>query len=89
MEDKARNVVISIGFIVILLILFLANILKQDQVISITERRKLEQFPEITLKKTIDGEVSKSIEKYAVDQFIVRDTFRGIKSFFSINILSQ
>ena len=89
MKDKARNVVITIGFIVIFMILFLANILKQDQEISITERRKLAQFPEITLKKVINGEVSKGIEKYTVDQFVVRDTFRAIKSFFSINILRQ
>ncbi len=89
MKDKARNVVITIGFIVIFMILFLANILKQDQEISITERRKLAQFPEITLKKVINGEASKGIEKYTVDQFVVRDTFRAIKSFFSINILRQ
>ena len=69
--------------------LFLANIVKQDQAISITERRQLVQFPEITLKTVISGEVSKKIEDYTVDQFVIRDTFRGVKSFFSRNILRQ
>lgn len=89
MEDKTRNVVITIGFIVILMLLFLANIVKQDQAISIIERRKLAQFPEITLKTLINGELSKKIEDYTVDQFVIRDTFRGVKSFFSRNILRQ
>ena len=47
------------------------------------------QFPEITLKTVISGEVSKKIEDYTVDQFVIRDTFRGVKSFFSRNILRQ
>lgn len=89
MEDKTRNVAITVGFALILMILFLANIVKQDQEISITERRKLAQFPEITLKKVINGEVSKKLDDYTVDQFVIRDVFRGIKSFFSRNILRQ
>lgn len=89
MEDKLKNIVVTIGFAAILMILFFANILKQDQAISITEKRRLAQFPEITLKRITNGEVSNSIEKYTVDQFIARDTFRGVKSFFSINILRQ
>lgn len=89
MEDKTKNIVITIGFVAILTILFWANILKQNQEISITERRKLAQFPEITLKKLINGEVSNKIEKYTVDQFIGRDTFRSVKSFFSMNLLRQ
>ncbi len=89
MEDRTKNIVITIGFVAILTILFWANILKQNQEISITERRKLAQFPEITLKKLINGEVSNKIEKYTVDQFIGRDTFRSVKSFFSMNLLRQ
>ena len=88
-KDQTRHVVITIGFVAILMLFFLANIVKQDQVISITERRKLAQFPEITLKTLTNGEVSKKIEDYTVDQFVIRDTFRGVKSFFSRNILRQ
>lgn len=89
MEDKTRNIVITIGFIVVLMLLLLVNIVKQDEEISISERRKLAQFPEITYKKIINGEVSKKIEDYTIDQFVKRDVFRGVKLFFSRNILRQ
>lgn len=88
MENKSRNIINTVGFILILLIIFLANILKPNQEISIVERRKLAQFPEITFKKLINGDVSKQLDKYTVDQFILRDLFRKIKAFFSINILN-
>lgn len=89
MKDKDKNIIITIGFIAILLMILLTNIFKQDQEISITERRKLAQFPEITLKKIINGDVTKKIEEYTIDQFLARDTFREIKSFFNIHILRQ
>lgn len=89
MEDKTKNIVITIGFVAILTVLFWTNILKQNQEISIIERRKLAQFPKITLEKLMNGEVSSKIEKYTVDQFIGRDTFRSVKSFFSMNLLRQ
>ena len=89
MKDKSKNVVITIGFAIILGIILLANIIKQDEEVSITERRKLAQFPKITFRNIINGEATKKIEKYTIDQFVERDTFRGLKSFFSIEILRQ
>ena len=52
MKDK----IITIGFIVILLGTLLINIIIKDKKVSTTERRKLEQFPEITTQKIIKGE---------------------------------
>lgn len=89
MKNQTKDIIITIGFIITLAILLLTNIINKDQEISISEKRKLAQFPEITLKNIINGEVSKKIEKYTTDQFIARDTFRGIKTFFSIYILKQ
>lgn len=86
---KNKNIIITIGFITILIILLLVNIFKKDQEISITERRKLAQFPEITLEKIINGDVTEKIEEYAVDQFVARDNLREIKAFFNIHILRQ
>ena len=51
MQNKTKNIIITIGFIVILLVAFLANIVSEDIVISTTERRKLAQFPEIAISK--------------------------------------
>lgn len=89
MSDKVKNKVVAIGFVLVLVLFFLINILKNDEKISNTERRTLAQFPEITVKKVINGDTSDQFEKYVTDQFIGRDTFRSIKSFFNINIFNQ
>lgn len=89
MSDKTRNKVIVIDFVSILFIFFIANIVKKDEQISLTERRKLAQFPTITFKSIKSGKVSEDIDKYTVDQFIFRDSFRSIKSFWSKNLYRQ
>ncbi len=89
MKDKTKNILITIGFVTILICALFVNILKQDEEISITERRKLASFPKITLEKLINGEVTDSLEKYTTDQFILRDSFISLKSLFSTYILKQ
>ena len=89
MKDTKNNVIISIGFVMILIIVFIANIIKKDEKISISERRKLEQFPVITAKEIFNGNVSKKFEKYATDQFVKRDDLRKLKTFFNFEIYKQ
>lgn len=89
MQENKKNILISIGFVLILTIVFITNILIKDEVISISERRKLVQFPEITTKKILDGTVSKDFEEYAMDQFVGRDILRSIKALFSFKIYKQ
>ncbi len=89
MQEKTKNMIITIGFITILFSVFIINLFMEDKQISTSERRKLTQFPEVTMQKIANGEVTKNLEKYAVDQFVARDFFRGIKSFYSINIFRQ
>lgn len=89
MQDKTKNIIITIGFTILLISVMLSNIIKKDQQISIAERRKLAQFPEITLKNVISGKLMENWETYAVDQFIARDSLRAIKSFCSINVFKQ
>ena len=84
-----QNKIITIGFIAILSIIFLLNIVIKDKDISTTERRKLAQFPEITIGKILNGDVMDKWEKYVEDQFVQRDLFRGIKAFWSMNIFAQ
>lgn len=89
MENKVKDIIISIGFVAILIITLITNIFVKDKEISNTERRKLAQLPEITAEKIVNGEVMENWEEYAVDQFAGRDFFRSIKSFFSTEILKQ
>ena len=89
MQENRKNILISIGFVVILILVFIINILSKDKIISTSERRKLVQFPEITTKKVFDGTVSKDFEEYAMDQFVGRDLLRSIKSLFNFEIYRQ
>ena len=89
MQNKIKNKIIVIGFTTILAIGFLANLVIEDKDISTSERRKLAQFPEVTIKNVISGNVINKWEKYVEDQFVGRDVFRGIKSFWSMNIFAQ
>lgn len=89
MQDKTKNIIITIGFVVILILVFIVNILVEDKQISVTERRKLASFPKISISKLLKGETTSKFENYAVDQFISRDTFRRIKAFYSTNIYKQ
>ena len=89
MQNKIKNIIISIGFIAIIFIAFIANIIDKDKEISISERRKLAQFPTITISEILNGNVMDKWEKYVEDQFIAREIFRGIKSLWSTKIFAQ
>lgn len=89
MENRIKNVIITIGFVIILIVTFVINIIAKDKEISSSERRKLQQFPEITLDKISSGDTMDKLEKYSTDQFIARDTFRNIKALFNINVYGQ
>ena len=87
--ENIKDKVISIGFVVITAVVFIINIINKDARISVSERRKLTQVPQLTTEKIVNGEVSTQFENYAVDQFIARDFFRSIKANYSLNILNQ
>lgn len=88
MKNK-KNAIISIGFVTIIIVVFIVNLIKPDEKISISERRKLAQFPNITVKEIFNGNVFKDFEKYAIDQYIGRDLFRSIKILFNFEIYRQ
>lgn len=82
-----KNKILAITFTGFLIIMFLINILKSDVELSVSERRKLAQFPEISLDNLLNGKVMREFDKYVDDQFVARDEFRNIKSIFQYNIL--
>lgn len=89
MQNKIKNKIITLGFIITLVAICLINVISKDKTISITERRKLAQFPELTISKIANGDVMKKLEEYTIDQFVGRDFLRSIKSFFNTNIYKQ
>ncbi len=89
MQEKTKNNIITIGFVMILFTFFVANIIKKDEEISISERRKLTQFPTITIKNVLNGKVSEQLDKYTVDQFVFKNSLRNIKYFWNDYIFKQ
>lgn len=89
MKDKTKHIIITVGFIVIIFSTLIINLIKEDNYISKTEKRRLSQFPKITVNELMNGNFTDKLEKYSTDQFIARDIFRKIKSYFSIKILNQ
>ena len=85
MKDK----IISISFITFLFVIFLLNITRKDEEISTTERRKLQQLPELTVENVIDTSFQEDFDKYALDQFIFRDALRSIKANVNYNIFKK
>lgn len=71
--------------LVYVMILFVAGmmmlcILTPEQEVSASERRKLEQFPIITLNNVTSGKFMEQFEKYATDQFPGRELWRSMKA---------
>lgn len=56
---------------------------------SESERRKLAQFPDVSVKTVLNGKFMAEFEDYTLDQFPLRDTFRQVKALFHYNALGQ
>ena len=84
-----KDILIVVSFTILIIGTFILNIIVKDKEISISERRKLTQFPKINIDQIFSGSTTQSLEKYTVDQFVGRDFFRSIKQFVSFNILRQ
>ena len=76
MKDK----VLTISFISYLCLMLLFNVLMPDNLVSKTERRKLEQVPKITKTNILNKSFMEDFDSYTLDQFILRDYFRKIKA---------
>lgn len=57
--------------------------------ISESERRKLSQFPELTLESVSSGRFMEEFEEYAADQFPFREGFRRLKANIVMGVFGQ
>ena len=80
-----KNKIITFAFIIYILLFSILGIVLKDKEISFTERRKLQTFPKFTL----DSEYIEKIDKYLLDHFPIRDTFRSIKANYNYKILNK
>lgn len=89
MSDKVKNIFVTITFLIVIIIFLITNIVKEDTIISNTERRKLATFPKLSMETLINGDFSDGFENYTMDQFIYRDKFRQTKTFVELNLFGK
>lgn len=87
--SKIKNYII-IGLSVIFVSgFFFWSIFLPDLEISKTERRKLSNFPELTVESISSGKFMKDFETYTLDHFPLRDKFRTFKGFATFYGMGQ
>lgn len=89
MNDKIKDVVVTISFLLVVVSLLIANLIKEDTEVSLTERRKLQQFPKFSAEKLFNGRFLDQFEKYTMDQFIQREAFRSLKTKIEVDVLKK
>lgn len=62
-----KNKIITTTFLCLLGGLLLVNILSPSKNLSYSERRKLAQFPKVTVGRILNGGLMKDFDDYAVD----------------------
>ena len=73
-----------VGVIFVLLCVFVW--MKPDEKYSVSERRLLKQMPELSKETVLSGRFMSAFEEYSLDQFPVRDAFRGLKAMTSLTL---
>lgn len=81
MNKNIRNILTLCLCAAIVFVLFVWCILKPADAVSKSERRPLAQMPKISAQAISKGTFMTDFEKYAVDQFPLREKFRTLKAF--------
>ena len=87
--QKCSQIVSTVLFSAILGGFFLGHVLTQDEEYTLSERRRLAQFPELTASTLQSGVFMTNFEKYSLDHFPFRDTFRSLKALCAYNVFGQ
>lgn len=86
---KIKLISIILIFCLIIATSSLCLIFKEDDEISVWERRKLQQFPTLTWEKVINGSFNEDFVSYLSDQFPFRNELRRLKAQIHFNVFRQ
>ena len=81
MKKTIEYKVTAILFAVIIFGLTFFGVFLKDNEFSLSERRLLADFPEITVETIKNGNAMKDFSAYMADQFPLRDGFRSVKAY--------
>ncbi|MDO4567807.1 MAG: DHHW family protein [Clostridia bacterium] len=80
MQDRVKDIALTVVFALIIGVIAIANVIVPDSEISEAERRKLASFPQLSLESAFTSDFYISVDEYAADQFVLRDSFRALKA---------
>ena len=89
MEKRKIDMIYALLIGTIVLGISIVCWLKPADDISTTERRKLAQFPLLSIESVVDGSFMEKFETYTLDQFPMRDKFRSLKASVQKYVLGQ
>lgn len=89
MAKKTKHIVITFVMVAFFFGVSLFAWLKPADNFSLSERRKLSQFPELSFKTIVSGDFMGNFENYTLDQFPLRDKFRTLKALVVLNVFNQ
>ena len=89
MSEKAKRIYLVCLIAAVFFGLSLFAMLKPADEWSLSERRKLEQMPEVSIKTVLSGRFMEDFEDYSLDQFPLRDSFRRVKALTALKIMGQ
>ncbi len=80
MKHSLRDRISVILLAAFLCILAVWGVVRTPDATSKSERRKLAQFPKLTLSTVLDTSAMEDLESYSLDQFPLRESFRTLNS---------
>lgn len=89
MNSRTKNITVALLLGVWIFGLSLWGILSPDGKVSLTERRNLAQMPKFSRETVYAGSFASDFEKYAADQFPLRDGFRRLKAIGEYYVFRQ
>lgn len=89
MTEKRREIAVLVLTGALLFGLAAWNVLKPADAVSASERRALEQMPELSLRAVLNGSYMTDFESASQDQFPLRDGFRRLKAWTLRGALGQ
>lgn len=89
MNDRIKDIVVTISFLFVIIVILIANLIKADTEISLTERRRLQEFPKFSINELLTGNFFEKFEKYSMDQFVRREALRSLKTNIEMKVLKK
>ncbi|MBR5314006.1 MAG: hypothetical protein IKU45_01175, partial [Clostridia bacterium] len=89
MKNRKMNVIQTVLFAVLILGIALCCWLKPSKEFSESERRNLDQLPDISFSSLTSGAFMSGFEDYTLDQFPLRDTMRKLKAWTNLYVFGK